>query len=54
MIRQVFDLDLINLDVLGDLKETEQIVARNNINCSTKIIKEMMPLVARRDWYWDN
>ena len=54
LIRQVFDLKLIELDVLGDFKETKKILLKNSENGSAKIIKEIMPLTDRHAWYWDN
>ncbi len=53
LIKQVFDLKLMELDVLGDFNETERIFSEMKETNSARIMKKLMPLTDRHAWYWD-
>lgn len=52
LVREVFQLDLMDEDVLGDIKETEKIFERNNKN-PKRLLMKVMPLTDRHAWYWE-
>ncbi|MCD6347714.1 MAG: hypothetical protein J7L96_09870 [Bacteroidales bacterium] len=51
LVRKVFQLDLMDEDVLGNINETEKIFERNN-NDSKHLLMKMMPLTDRHALYW--
>ena len=52
LVREVFQLDLMDEDVLGDIKQAEKVFERNNKN-SKRLLMKVMPLTDRHAWYWE-
>jgi len=53
LVRQVFDLKLMDEDILGDFSKTEKLFKKNNEAGSAKVFRKMMPLTDRHAWFWE-